>query len=78
LQEYRAAREQVLKENPDLAAEYQELMTENEKQARDLDAAMIKADPKVASILAKINLQRRSSLPPAPASLSHHAGGDLK
>ena len=70
-QKYHAAREKALQENPDLAAEYKELLGEVADQQAKVDAAMIKADPKVVPIIAKLAEIRKHNAPPpsAPASL---------
>jgi len=53
-QELRSVREKTLQQNPELAAEYKSLMAELDQQQRDLDAAMIKIDPRVAPVIAKL------------------------
>jgi CHASE3 domain sensor protein len=58
-QELRSVRETTLKNNPDLAAEYKALLAEMDEQQKDLEAAMIKADPKVAPIVAKLEALRK-------------------
>ena len=62
--EYHTAREQAMHDNPELAAEYQALRAEIDKTQDDLNAAMIKADPTIAPVLAKVALLRKHSLPP--------------
>ena len=57
--EYMLTRQKVLQENPNLAAEFNELQGEFGAQQKDLDAAMIKVDPKVSSILAKMDAVRQ-------------------
>jgi hypothetical protein len=55
-----------LQNNPDLAAEYKSLLAEMDEQQKALDAAMIKADPKVAPIVAKLQeLRKKNSVKPA-------------
>lgn len=63
-QELRSARETTLKNNPDLAAEYKALLAEMDEQQKKMDAAMIKADPKVAPIVAKLEAMRKHSSVP--------------
>jgi hypothetical protein len=53
-QQLRAARDAVLQANPDLAGEYKQIITDMQAQQDKFDAAMIKADPKVAPIVAKL------------------------
>jgi len=53
-EQLRAARLTALQTNPDLAAEYKHLMDEMKAQQAKFDAAMIKADPKVAPLVAKL------------------------
>ncbi|HUB66024.1 MAG TPA: hypothetical protein VL981_00905 [Candidatus Methylacidiphilales bacterium] len=68
-QRLRAARDAVFQANPDLADEYKKIISEMQTQQTELDAAMIKADPKVASIVAKlVALRQRNSARLAPAS----------
>jgi hypothetical protein len=59
-----SVRETTLKNNPDLAAEYKALLAEMDEQQKKLDAAMIKADPKVASIVAKLEAMRKHNSVP--------------
>lgn len=75
--QYRDVREKTLADNPDLAAEYQSLRHQLEQQEKDLDAAMVKADPQVAPIVARLEAIRTQgpgshpaatgSTPPKPA-----------
>lgn len=68
-QELRSTRDTTLQSNPDLAAEYKSLLAEMDQQQKDLDAAMIKADPKVAPIVAKLEqLRKKNSVNRSPAS----------
>jgi len=68
-QRLRAARDAALQANPDLAAEYKEIIQEMQMQQNELDVAMIKADPKVASIVAKlVELRQRNGAHPPPAT----------
>jgi len=53
-QKLRAARDAVLQANPDLAAEYKQIIKAMDEEQKELDAAMIKADPKVAPLVAKL------------------------
>jgi hypothetical protein len=61
LRRFRSAREAALSQNPDLAAEYKEIISEIENQQQKLDAAMIKADPAVAPIIVKLKIIRKSN-----------------
>jgi hypothetical protein len=61
-QEFRAARDKTLQDNPDLAAEYQALQDAMKKQQESIEEAMAKTDPTVAPILAKLEWQRRQSM----------------
>ncbi len=54
----KGARAGPLQDNPELAAEYQELRADIQQQESALNTAMLKADPKVAPILAKLELLR--------------------
>ena len=58
-QEFHSDRETTLKADPELASEYKALLTEMDKQQKDLESAMIKANPKVAPIVAKLELMRK-------------------
>jgi hypothetical protein len=60
-QELRSVRDTTLQNNPDLAAEYKSLLAEMDQQQKDLDAAMIKADAKVAPIVAKLEQLRKKN-----------------
>jgi hypothetical protein len=63
-QELRNDRETALRNNPDLATEYRTLVAEMDAQQKKLDAAMISADPKVAPVVAKLDIIRqRNSIP---------------
>jgi len=53
-QQLKSAHDAALQANPDLAAQEKQLKEEMEALHKKLDAAMIKADPKVAPILAKL------------------------
>lgn len=65
-QEFQADRDTTLKTDAAIAPEYQALLAEMQTQQNALDAAMIKADPKVALALAKLELIRKHV--PAPGS----------
>ncbi len=54
--EFRAARVATFKDNPDLAAGYKQLLEEMADQQKEMDVAMIKADPKAAPIITKLAL----------------------
>jgi hypothetical protein len=58
-QAYHAAREQTLRDHPELTAEYNALLAEMNQQQEDMDAAMIKADPKVAIVVEKLAVIRK-------------------
>ena len=53
-QELQAAHDAALKADPDLEAEGKDLMDKMKAYHEKLDAAMIKADPNVAPIIAKM------------------------
>ena len=57
----KAVRDATLKNNPKLASEFNELVAEMNEQQKELDAAMIKADPKVADILIKVEKMRKQT-----------------
>ena len=63
----RDARDAAMKANPDLAAEYKELLKEMKAQQAKFDAAMIAADPKVAPIVTKFLAMRDRSMASNPA-----------
>jgi hypothetical protein len=62
-QEYHQTRDQTLRQNPDLSAKYKTLLSDISKQEENLDAAMIKSDPTVAPILAKLAALRERNTP---------------
>jgi hypothetical protein len=62
-EQLRAAREVILRDHPDLAAEYKQILDDTAAQQVTLDAAMIKADSQVAPLLAKWVELRKRSLP---------------
>ena len=68
--EVRAVRETTLKSHPDLASEYQQLKADMVRQETELNAAMIKSDPKVAPILAKVEQLRKQTEAGSPQSSS--------
>jgi hypothetical protein len=55
LTELQTAHDEALKSNPDLDAEGKELMKKQEEYRKKLHDAMVKADPKVEPILAKMH-----------------------
>jgi hypothetical protein len=61
-QDYHKTREQVLQTNPQLAAEYHELLDEINKHQQDIEAAMVKADPKAAPIVTKLASMRERNM----------------
>jgi hypothetical protein len=66
-QELRAARSAAIKANPDLVAENTQLMEKIRALEAKLNAAMVKTDPSIVSILGKFEAQRqRSAAPAAP------------
>ena len=68
LQRLRADREAALRVNPDLAAEEKEIISEIQAQQDKFDAAAIKADPKVAPIIARLTALRHLGGAHAPSS----------
>jgi hypothetical protein len=68
MQEYRSTEEQTLRAHPELAAEYKELIDEMAGQEKDLEAAMIKADPAVAPVVAKLRALRERNTNPSSTS----------
>jgi hypothetical protein len=59
-----AAHDAALKANPDLDAEGKDLMAKMEAHEKNVEAAMVKADPSIAPLLAKADKDRM-----------HHHGG---
>jgi len=53
-QKLRSTRDQVLQSNPDLQAEYKQILKKMDGQQATLDDAMIKADPAVKPVIAKL------------------------
>jgi hypothetical protein len=70
-QELRSARDTTLQNNPELADEYKSLLAEMDQQEKDLDAAMIKADPKVAPIVAKLEQMRKKNTVKSPPAATN-------
>jgi hypothetical protein len=71
-QKLKAAREATMQTNPELQAEYKEILSDLDAQQSKLETAMIKADPKVAPIIAKLKQMRQMSLAhSAPPSIAH-------
>lgn len=64
-QELKSAHDAALQANPDLAAQEKQLREEMDALHKQIDAAMIKADPNVAPIIAKMQ-----------AAHHHHDGPD--
>jgi len=65
--EYRLERAATLRANPELATEARQLAADTKTQARAVEAAMVKADPSVEPILAKVAALIRSDWNAAPA-----------
>jgi hypothetical protein len=57
-QQYHSARQLALQTNPSLKGQYKEILTEMDVQESKSDAAMLKADPKLAPVLAKLKALR--------------------
>ena len=68
LQRVRADRDAALRANPGLAAEEKEIIGEIQAQQDKFDAAAIKADPKVAPIIAKLTALHHLGGTHAPSS----------
>ena len=49
----------MLQANPDLAAEYKQIIDDMQAEQAKFDAAIIKVDPKAASIVAKLVAMRQ-------------------
>jgi hypothetical protein len=64
----RSARDSALQANPDLAAEYKEILAAMDAQQKKIDADMIKVDPKVAPIVAKLVVLREMNGGHVPSS----------
>jgi hypothetical protein len=58
-QEFRSDRDAILNANRELASEYKALLNEMDGQQKDLESAMIKADPQVAPVITKIESMRK-------------------
>ena len=69
-QQLHAARDAVMQANPDLAAEYKAIIGEMQAQQVKLDADMIKVDPKVAPIVAKLVELRQRNGGPSPTPIT--------
>jgi hypothetical protein len=57
-QEFHSDRESALKNNPKLASEYKRLMADLGQQQKGLETAMLKTDPKLVPMLAKLEALR--------------------
>jgi hypothetical protein len=68
-QGYHTTREKALHDNPALAAEYKDLLAEVNQHQADVEAAMVKADPKVAPIVAKLTTMREHNMAQVTASM---------
>ncbi len=73
-QQVSSAREGALQSNSDLALERKQVLDALEAQKAQFDAAMIKADPKVAPIVAKLNQLHGSNGAPAASAQSPKTG----
>jgi hypothetical protein len=60
-QELRAARSAALQANPDLISQNKKLLDKMRDFEDKVDAAMVKADPNIAPIIAKFEAGRRRS-----------------
>jgi len=69
-EQFRAARDSALQANPDLAAEYKQILADMQAQQAKLDAAMVKADPKAAPIVAKLVALRQINGAHAPSAVA--------
>lgn len=67
-QELRAARTSALQANPDLIEENRRLSDKMRDLAGKIDAAMIKSDPTLAPIIAKLEAGRQHLEPPTRSS----------
>ncbi len=56
------AQQKVLQDNPTLMAEYKEILSEFDAQRGKLNDAMIKTDPKVAPIVARLEAMHRRAV----------------
>ena len=66
---FREAREKALRANPALQSEYRDILRRAESQEASLDAAMVKADPKMAPLVAQLTALR--ALNSAPQTFPH-------
>jgi hypothetical protein len=55
----RAAHDAAMKDNPDLAQEDKDLHDKMDALQKEIDAAMVKADPSVAPLIAKMEEERK-------------------
>jgi hypothetical protein len=67
-QEFRSARQAILQSNPDLNTEYKAIIQAMQDQQAKLEEAMVKADPKVAPIVAKLAALRQRNGGGAPGA----------
>ncbi len=65
-----SARDAALQANPDLAAEYKQIISDMQAQQVKFDAALIKADPKVAPVVAKLVALRQINGAHPPSAVS--------
>lgn len=65
--EYRLERSLLIRDNPELAKESLQLENDTRAQARAVEEAMVKADPSIAPILARVSALVRSDWNAAPA-----------
>jgi hypothetical protein len=61
-------RQAALHDNPDLVAEYDQILKDLQAEEVKVDAEMVKVDPKVAPILAKLKILRQHSRVPSALS----------
>ena len=70
-QKYRVARQEALQTNPALQDNYKDILKSMDAQQTKLDAAMIKANPDLAPVIAKlVALRKQHSTHIAPSSAS--------
>lgn len=72
-QKYRSARQAVLNSNPDLQNQYKNLLKKVESQQTKLEASMVKVDPQLAPVIAKLEALRTQNGGPATATQLHSA-----
>jgi len=63
-------RETTLRANPNLATEYKQIIDDLRDEQAKLDAAMVKANPKVAPIIAKLTVLRQRNGGSAPVAIT--------